>query len=83
MYREIEASPRMTENEASELYPDSFVILRMDSMRISDQVGTALYIGDNYIELFSLISGFENPSLYSVVEGLDHRCSLGGVVVGG
>jgi len=83
MYQEVDVSSRMTENEASEQFPDSFVVMRMDSTSLSDRIGTALYVGDDYFELFSLISGFDNPSLYGVVEGLNRQRSLGGIVVGG
>ena len=82
MYHEVEGSPRMTANEACARYPDSFVVMRMDSMDISNRIGTALYIGDDYNELFSLIMEFEDPSLCGVIEGLNHRRSLGGIVVG-
>ena len=82
MYEKIEGNKRMTANEASELYPDSFIVMRMDNMDISSRIGTVLYIGDNDDELFSLVMKFEDPSLCGVVEGLNHRCSLGGIVVG-
>ena len=83
MYQELEGNLRMTENEACELYPDGFVVMRMDSMNLSDRIGTALYVGDDYNELFSLITRFDDPSLCGVIEGLNHRRSLGGIVVGG
>ena len=74
----------MTANEASELYPDSFIIMRMDSMDISNRIGTVLYIGDTQSELFSVVMKLEDPSLCGVIEGVNHqRSSLGGVVIGG
>jgi len=81
MYKKVDGTPRMHENEASELYPDSFIIMRMDDM--VSQTGSVLYIGDTYKELLSLVMRFENPSHCGVIEGLNHRRSLGGVVVGG
>ena len=83
MYRKVEHSLRMTENEASERYPDSFILIRMDSMETSCQAGTILYIGDNQRELFSLMMNLDDPSYCGVIEGLNHQRSLGGIVVGG
>ena len=82
MYRKIEENQRMTSNEAAACYPDSFFIMRMDSMDISNQMGTILYVGDDGDELFSLVMKFDDPSLCGVSEGLNHRRSLGGIVVG-
>ena len=46
MYRKIEPALRMTRNEASERYPDSFIIMQMGSMNLSDDVGTVLYVNE-------------------------------------
>ena len=72
----------MTANEASMKYPDEFILMKMDSMNPSDDMGTILYIGDDGDELFSLTTKFNDPSLCGVVEGLNHLRSLGGIVVG-
>ena len=40
MYKKVEEISRMTRNEASERYPDSFIVMQMDSMNLSDDVGT-------------------------------------------
>ena len=82
MYRKIEPALRMTANEASAKYPDEFILMRMDSMNPSNDMGTVLYIGDDSDELFSLIMKLDDPSLCGVTEGMNHRRSLGGVVVG-
>ena len=82
MYREIEPVLRMTANEASERYPDEFIMMRMDSMDPSNDMGTVLYIGDDGDELFALVMRLDDPSLCGVTEGLNHQRSLGGVVVG-
>jgi len=83
MYRKIEPALRMTRNEASSRYPDEFIIMQLDSMDLSDDVGTVLYAGDSRVELYGVIKGL-NRSLIGVVEGLNHkRNCLGGVVVGG
>ena len=80
MYEKIEANQRMTDIEASEHYPDSFIIMSMDSM--DSQMGTVLYVGDNQNEVISLVMGLSEP-FCGVIEGLNHQRSLGGVVVGG
>ena len=83
MYRKIEPALRMTANEASAHYPDDFIIMQMDSMDLSDDVGTVLYVGDDERELSTLLVSLNLP--YSgLVEGLNYyRNCLGGVVVGG
>ena len=82
MYRKIEPSLRMTANEASEHFPDSFIVMQMDSMSLSDDVGTVLYVGDDRSELYDVIISLNRP-FCGVHEGINHRRSLGGVVVGG
>ena len=82
MYMKIEPALRMSANEASEKYPNEHILMQMDSKNLSDDMGTVLYVGDDGDELFSLVMKFTDPSLYRVVEGLSHRCSLGGIVVG-
>ena len=54
----------------------------MDSMDLSNQMGTILYVGDDGDELFSLVMKFDDPSNFRVSEGLNHRRSLGGIAVG-
>ena len=82
MYRKIEPSLRMTRNEASEHYPDNFIVMQMDSMDLSDDVGTVLYVGDNRRELYPLIISLNQP-FCGVVAGLNYYLNdLGGVVVG-
>ena len=83
MYRKIEGNQRMTINEASARNPDNFILVRLDSREISNTMGTILYIGDDYGELFRLILEFDESSLCIVIEGLNHQRSLGGVLVGG
>ena len=82
MHRKIEPALRMTANEASLKYPDEFILMRMDSMDPSNDMGTVLYIGDDGDELFSLVMKLDDPSLCGVTEGMNHRRSLGGVVIG-
>ena len=82
MYRKIEPTLRMTANEASESYPDEYIVIRMDSRNLPNDIGTVVYVGDDGDELFSLVMKLDDPSLFRVTEGLNHRCSLGGIVVG-
>ena len=81
MYKKIEPALRMTRNEASERYSDGFIIMQMDSIDLSDDVGTVLYVGDNQRELYALVVSLGSP-FTGVVMGLDYyRNCLGGVVV--
>ena len=72
---------RMTDFEASERYPDSYIAMRKDTM--FSEMGTVLFVGDDQAELFGLVLNLEDPTYCGVHEGLNLRCSLGGVVVGG
>ena len=80
MYQRVDDNQRLTDIEASVRYPDSYMLVRWDSM--DSEAGTVLYVGDNMGELISLTYSLEE-SFYGVVEGLNHQRSLGGVVVGG
>jgi hypothetical protein len=82
MYKKIEPALRMTSNEASMRYPDSYILMRWDSMNPSDDMGTVLFVGDDNGELFSLVMKLEDPTNCGVAEGLNHRRSLGRVVIG-
>ena len=75
MYRKIEENLRMTHNEAAEKYPDSYIIMQMDS--IDSKMGTVLYVGDNQREIISVLMSFDAP-FCGVVDGMNHRRSLGG-----
>ena len=80
MYQRVDVEQRMTDNEASEHYPDNFILIRWDNMY--SETGTVLYIGDTMDELLSLSMTLDDP-VCGIVEGLNHHRSLGGVVVGG
>ena len=80
MYQRVVNNQRMTDIEASEYYPDSYIIVRRDSMH--SEAGTILFVGDNMGELISLSMTLNEP-FCGIVEGLNYRRSLGGVVVGG
>ena len=83
MYRKIEPALRMTANEASARYPDNYIVIQMDSMDLSDDVGTVLYVGDNERELYALVVSLNHP-FTGVLDGLNfQRNCLGGVVVNG
>jgi hypothetical protein len=45
-------------------------------------MGTILYIGDDGDALFAFAMKLDDPTNCGVKEGLNHRRSLGGVVVG-
>jgi hypothetical protein len=89
MYRKAEDNLRMTEDEASERYPDEYILMKRDNRNMLHTMGTVLYIGDDYYELSALNHSFGDSlgvesgvSLGIVIEGLNHMRSLGGIVVG-
>ena len=81
MYKKIDPPLRMTKNEASARYPDSYIVMQMDSMKLSDDVGYVHYIGDNEKELYPLIRSLNLP-FCGISEGLNLRSSFGGIIVG-
>ena len=80
MYEAVE-NLRMTDIEASERYPDCYIAMRKDNR--TSGMGTVLYVGDSQSELFQLVLNLDSPAFCGVLEGLNLRSSLGGVVVGG
>ena len=83
MYKKIEPPLRMSRNEASARYPDEFIIMQMDSMDLSDDVGAVLYVGDSREELYPVIKHL-NKNYCGIVAGLNYyRNDLGGIVVNG
>lgn len=82
MYKKTEPTLRMSSNETSERYPNSYILFRRDSRVLSNDMGTVLYVGDDGDELFALAMKFDNPTNCGVLEGLNLQRSLGGLVVG-
>ena len=80
MYQRVDDNDRMTDNEASERYPDSYILIHRGSR--NSETGTVIYVGDDMGELTSLAYTLDE-SYYGIVEGLNYRRSLGRVVVGG
>ena len=81
MYTRIDGDLRMTCNEASERYPDNYILIQRDNRDMFDPVGVVLYVGDDYDELFSIQVDTPVP-LGVVCEGIHLQYSLGGIVVG-
>ena len=79
MYERVD-NVRMTDIEASVLYPDMYYAMRMDDR--TGQTGTVLFIGDDQSELLRLILNLEDFTNCGVHEGVNLQNSLGGVVVG-
>ena len=52
MYRKIEPPLRITANEASERYPDEFILMQMDSRKLSDNA--VIIGGQNFYGLTKL-----------------------------
>ena len=80
MYQRVDDNQRMTDIEATVRYPDSYIIIRRDSM--NSETVTVLFVGDSMGELISLIIERNEP-FCGIAEGLNLQRSLGGVVVGG
>ena len=52
MYQRVDDNRRVTDNEASDLYPDSYILLSRGSM--SGELGIVLYVADNMGDLIDL-----------------------------
>ena len=72
---------RMTTNEASEKYPDSYIVMQLDSL--TSNIGTILFICDTRSEAFEKLAELDGMDLCGITEGINHLRSLGGIVVGG
>ena len=81
MYKKIDGNQRMTTHEASERYPDSYILMQLDNKELSNPIGTVLYVGDDGDELFSMQVRLNVP-LGLVIEGIALQRSLGGIVIG-
>jgi hypothetical protein len=79
MYKKVD-NLRMTDIEAAVKYPDNFIIFRKDSR--NSVMGTVLFIGNDYDEMSDMLMDMEDPTNCGVIEGMNHRRSLGGVVRG-
>lgn len=82
MYRKIDPPQRMTYNEATERYPDNYILMRMDSKNPSNDMGTVLYVGNDERAMFALVMKLDDPTNCGVSEGINLQRSLGGVFVG-
>ena len=81
MYKTVEGNKRMTANDACVEYPNNYILMQLENDDTFDPVGLVLYIGDDGDELFSLQVNLPVP-MGIVIEGLNYRRSLGGLVVG-
>ena len=80
MYRKVDETLRMTDIEATERYPDSYIVMRMDDME--SPMGTILYIGDTEDEMYKVMEQMDDSNLCGVLEGVNHqRRYLGGIVI--
>ena len=82
MYKKIEKSPNVTMHEASEFYPDKYILLQMNEAYMLNPAGIVLYVGDDFSELFALQVDLPVPNGI-VFDGinLQRRYSVGGLVV--
>ncbi|MDR2166325.1 MAG: hypothetical protein LBE35_00565 [Clostridiales bacterium] len=81
MYRKIDPPIRMNIHEASEHYPDEYILMQRDNRDLFLPEGLVLYVGDDVAELYRIQFGNDIP-LGIVTEGRNLRRSLGGIVVG-
>ena len=71
----------MTFNEASEKYPDSYIVMQSDSL--TSDTGTVFYVCGTKSEAFEKMKQMEELDLLGITTGANHHRSLGGIVVGG
>ena len=80
MAKTASINERMTYNEASKKYPNSYILMQMDDM-ISD-MGTVLFVFDTRSEAYEKLAEIDDIDLCGIFEGLHLQRSLGGIVVG-
>jgi len=79
MYESV-GNLRMSDNEASERYPNSYIAMRKDSR--TSQMGTVLFVGDNQSELMKLILNLDDSTYCGINIGMNLKCTLGGAMTG-
>jgi hypothetical protein len=83
MYRKIDPPLRMTLHEASEHFPDEYILAQRDNRDSFNPMGAVLYVGSDGDELFKMQVRNE-IALGIVVEGmnLQRRLDPGKIVAG-
>jgi hypothetical protein len=81
MYRKVEGNLRMKRSEAFARFPDHYMLVQKENRDLFDPLGTVLYIGDDYYELFALGNTL-NLHLGIVYEGNNLQNDLGGIELG-
>ena len=79
MYRKIDENARMTDIEATECYPDSYIIMRVDDME--SPMGTVLYVGSTQKEMIEVLKQFEDRKFCGILERINLQRSFGRVVI--
>ena len=72
---------RMNYHEASEKFPDSYIIMQLDSL--ASYTGTVLFVCDTEREAMAILAQLDDMDLCGIVEGVNHQRSFGGIEVGG
>ena len=72
---------RITFNEVSTKYPNSYIVMQADSL--TSDTGTVLFVCDTRSEAYEKLSQLDGMDLCGITEGINHLRSLGGIVVGG
>jgi hypothetical protein len=67
----------MLDVEATALYPEEYILVRMDNM--IGQMCTVLFVGDNEKELMGVVDKLENKNLCGVIGGDSLQNTLGGI----
>ena len=82
MSQKLEGNLRMTSIEASERFPDSYIVMCRDNLEEAYSMGTVLFVTDNDREAYSFLMKLDDPRPCGVSEGLNLQRSFGGILIG-
>jgi hypothetical protein len=73
----------LTATEAAGKYPDKYILMSSDSIMSAGVTGTVFAVGDEENELYPLLRELKNVYRIGIIEGLNRRDWIGGVVLNG
>jgi hypothetical protein len=82
MVREIQ-SERMTSLDATEMYSNEYVLMRLDGRDTQPATGTVLYAGEKEADLWAVFEKLDDKNYCGVFEGVNLMPSFGGTVCAG
>jgi hypothetical protein len=71
---------RVTDTEAGNQFPNSYVLMRRDSDKLGEESGVILWLGDDEKEVYKQLGSLDDLGNCTVVTGIDKSYSLLGSI---